>query len=587
MCARDTARSLYSSYLFEERRVQLLIMDDTSTEDDGKAAAAATTTSTAITKKQKKSKNPLGYYMKEIFVGVVVSTDHVEYATNVIVPKLYTVLPDRIRTIILASTDGENDNDDDTSNSWPTTNMLIVCCSKSNFPSVATSKYLERQRQTNPSRSIMVLTDFDLDRNLADVNLFYQVLDVGGLGYLTPRRATVVSIAGKHNQTWRTSIMSKSTADYYSYYSSGDPNASNETIIIDRRDQIEINGTILLKPILERSNDPSVRELRVYYPRSQGGGCKIITFLESTPPSISDSFSVPKYTARFDTEIRHVRKKVEQDKTTCWIYEEVADMSDSEDEQEENDGDDDDDKHHGIIKRKRERKRDRVKEFVYNLTRSNVTDDDNDNDDTTEHVDSSERGGTDTTTSVNKKRIKSHGDDDEVSYESDLSRLDRKIYVVTTASLPWMTGTAVNPLLRVAYLKKRGYTSVTLVIPWLERDIDREEVYGASKKPEHNFQTPQDQEIYVRNWLRNEANMKEQAESDPATGVQIMWYPSRYYAALGSIFPTEDICKQIPDEDADFCILEEPEHVSILLLSKDSFSVLCCLLVLRVACCCM
>ena len=533
-------------------------------EDDGKAVATATTTT--ITKKPK---NPLGYYMKEIFVGVIVSTDHVEYAADTVLPKLYTVLPDRIRTIILTG-DNDDDTDDDTPKKWPTTNMLIVCCSKPKFPSAFTSTYLEHQRQTNPSRSIMVLTDFDLDRNLADVNLFYQVLDVGGLGYLTPRRATVVSIAGKHASKSR---ISKSTADYYSYYSSGDPTASNETTIIDRRDQIEINGTILLKPILERSNDPSVRELRVYYPRSQGGGCKIITFLEqpsNDTNSNSNSFSVPKYTARFDTEIRHVRKKVEQDKTTCWIYEEVADLSDSEDEEDEEDNDDD--KHHGIIKRKRERKRDRVKEFVFNLTRSNVAEED-DNDDT-EHGDS-ERGA-ESTAVVSKKRIKSHGDDDEVSYESDLSRLDRKIYVVTTASLPWMTGTAVNPLLRVAYLKKRGYTSVTLVIPWLEREIDREEVYGASKKPEHNFQTPQDQETYVRNWLRKEANMKEQAESDPATGVQIMWYPSRYYSALGSIFPTEDICKQIPDEDADYCILEEPEHVSLDRFKNTCFFVCGC-----------
>lgn len=44
--------------------------------------------------------------------------------------------------------------------------------------------------------------------------------------------------------------------------------------------------------------------------------------------------------------------------------------------------------------------------------------------------------------------------------------------------------------------------------------------------------------------------------------LQFSWYPSRYYPALGSIFPTGDICKQIPDEDADFCILEEPEHLN-------------------------
>ena len=489
----------------------------------------------------KSAKNlSLGYYMKEILVGIVISKDHVEYASTVIAKKLHEILPDRIRTIVLT--------DDDDTSTWPTTNMLIVCCSKPNFPSIKTSNYIQEQQKASAAASedtkrILVLTDLDLDNNLSDVSLWYQVLEVGGLGYLLPRRATVVSLPSKHSNS-----------------NSGNKRAkvgisSDHTVILDRRDQIEINGTILLKPILERSNDPTSTEIRIYYPRSQGGGCKIIQF-EDHADDTNKSFSQPKYTSKFDSEIRHVRKKIDKDVTTCWIYEEVAgEVGDDDDDDEGDDKEYDD---HGI-KRPRERKRDRIKQFVQNLTKSSSIDD----------LEDLVADGVDVATA---KAVKVHGDDDEVSYESDLSRLDRKIYIVTTASLPWMTGTAVNPLLRAAYLKRQKYTSVTLVIPWLERQSDREEVYGT--KPGVNFASSDEQEIYVRNWLKNSAHMVE--EADPNNGVKIMWYPSRYYSALGSIFPTDDICKQIPDKDADYCILEEPEHVSTLcvcvcvLLDTDS-----------------
>merc|ERR1740124_580311 len=175
------------------------------------------------------------------------------------------------------------------------------------------------------------------------------------------------------------------------------------------------------------------------------------------------------------------------------------------------------------------------------------------------------------------------GDDHEVTHQSDLMRPGRNIFVVTTAAIPWFTGTAVNPLLRAAYMfrmtkeinenstsveRNETFTPgrmVTLVIPWLELEEDRLELYG----PDNNFSTPQEQEKYIRTWLREQADMPQEADED--VGLKIMFYPARYHAGLKSIFAMGDIPSLIPDSEADVCILEEPEHLNWFRAPEDGW----------------
>ena len=328
----------------------------------------------------------------------------------------------------------------------------------------------------------MVLTDLDLTRHCSDRRTFYNVLAASGLQSLLPRHAFVSrdKYSGSHFPSYSTSNESNDDHD-------GDENddGDGDVEIVDRRDQLVINGKILLKPILERPVNPTDPEVRVYYPRSQGGGCKILTFGEHNKnvnknsdknddkeEKINDitremnSIAVTaSIKAKFQSDVRHIREHSK----SSFIYEELAEKS-------------------TVLKRRPERTQGRIQSLVPNL--KNLT--------------------------LSGTPSASFGDDDQISYESDLSRLDRKIFVVTTASLPWMTGTAVNPLLRVAYLKRgRPSGSVTLVIPWLEKEADQVSVFGEKK-----FANVEEQETYVRSWLRDSAGMREEADAD--TGIQIM-----------------------------------------------------------------
>ena len=57
------------------------------------------------------------------------------------------------------------------------------------------------------------------------------------------------------------------------------------------------------------------------------------------------------------------------------------------------------------------------------------------------------------------------------------------------------------------------------------------------------FANCSEQEQYIRDWLRDEADMADVA--CPQTGLQIVFYPGRYHPGLGSIFAMGDIIESI------------------------------------------
>ncbi|CAO2820196.1 unnamed protein product [Amaranthus hypochondriacus] len=125
----------------------------------------------------------------------------------------------------------------------------------------------------------------------------------------------------------------------------------------------------------------------------------------------------------------------------------------------------------------------------------------------------------------------------------------RHVAIVTTASLPWMTGTAVNPLFRAAYLSKSEKQKVTLLVPWLCKS-DQELVYPNKLI----FKSPEEQELYIRNWLEERVGFK--------ADFKISFYPGKFSKSRRSIIPTGDTSQFISSKEADIAILEEPEHLN-------------------------
>ncbi|KAH8058001.1 digalactosyldiacylglycerol synthase [Aureococcus anophagefferens] len=139
---------------------------------------------------------------------------------------------------------------------------------------------------------------------------------------------------------------------------------------------------------------------------------------------------------------------------------------------------------------------------------------------------------------------------------------------MTTASVPWLTGTAINPLLRAAHLTAgRPDGAVTLYLPWLEPERQHE-VYKDIR-----FETRGDQARYVAAWVRDTAGMAEAAGK-----LRIAFYDAHYHTPQGSIYPMGRTVEALPRADfrrydggggaeagawaPDVVVLEEPEHLN-------------------------
>ena len=127
---------------------------------------------------------------------------------------------------------------------------------------------------------------------------------------------------------------------------------------------------------------------------------------------------------------------------------------------------------------------------------------------------------------------------------------DFHVTIVTTAALPWKTGTSVNALLRAAYVADAGH-AVTLCVPWVD-PAEQANIFPGQR----TFATPAEQEAHMREWLA--------ARDGAHAAFEVRFYPARYDVVRGSVLPLGDTTKWTGDADAprDLCVLEEPEHLN-------------------------
>ena len=141
-----------------------------------------------------------------------------------------------------------------------------------------------------------------------------------------------------------------------------------------------------------------------------------------------------------------------------------------------------------------------------------------------------------------------------------------EVLVMTTASIPWYTGTAINPLLRAAHLAMTG-RHVTLYLPWIEP--------GEQKKMQYPeiFESKLEQSRYVLNWVQKEAKLPVDEK------LKIAFYDGKYHAPHNSIYPmgetleyvetveryglnSEEVTASTKEWLPEVVVLEEPEHLN-------------------------
>ncbi|KAJ8601477.1 hypothetical protein CTAYLR_005701 [Chrysophaeum taylorii] len=131
--------------------------------------------------------------------------------------------------------------------------------------------------------------------------------------------------------------------------------------------------------------------------------------------------------------------------------------------------------------------------------------------------------------------------------------LGKKILVMTTASVPWLTGTSINALLRAAELSRAGH-DVVLFLPWVDPD-EQHLVFPVE------FGTKPEQAAYVLSWVPF------------APLLRIGFYEAKYHRCHHSLYPMGETLEALDrielypaqqryNFEPELVVLEEPEHLN-------------------------